>query len=150
MTKQMNKLILSLSILVVAGCAGAPMEPQTAATTKTPAVATKTSTVEERAQRRWDLMLAGRLEGAYDMLTATSREAVSLDQYRSGNRGTYWEKVVVTGKNCDGDVCEVELEMTYNLRDITGLKRQLKESWVKSDDQWYLIYVRKTSKTPGK
>jgi uncharacterized protein YceK len=145
MMKRVNGLIFFAVLVIVGGCATAPTETVTAAG-KPAGAAAATATVEERAQQRWNLMLAGRLEAAYDMLTATSRQAVTLEEYRAGNKGTYWEGVVVQGKSCDGDVCEVDLEMTYSLREIKGLKRPVKETWVKSGDQWQMIYARRGSK----
>jgi hypothetical protein len=142
--------VVSISSLVLAACTTAPV---TSAPTAPAASAAKPSNVavefpvevEKRAKLRWDLLMQGKADASYRLLTASSREAVSFDQYRL-IRTQRWTGVQVTGKKCEADSCEVDIELTYDInKDLTGLKRALKETWLKAaDGNWFYVFARRT------
>jgi hypothetical protein len=132
------KKIISFSFIVLAlsGCAvtNPVVENKVSA-------ATKIESVEMRAQQRWDFLLKGEHEKAYSYLTATSRESVSIEQFKVRNKAAYWKSIKVKESQCDTSSCTVTLDMVYDLRDVTGLKRELKEIWVNTGANWEMVYT---------
>jgi hypothetical protein len=115
---------------VVAGCAGGPGglsgPPEQA--------------VAERAQLRWDALVAGDLEKAYGYLSPATRQVVTLVGYSSATRVGFWKKAKVEKVECPAaDLCEVHLTVEY--RRAATIATPLKESWTRSQGEWW--YVQK-------
>jgi hypothetical protein len=147
--------VVCISSLVLAACTTAPVTSAPtapAASAAKPAAAKPSNAavefpveVEKRAKLRWDLLMQGKADASYSLLTSSSREAVTLEQYRP-LRTQRWTGVQVTGKKCEADSCEVDIELTYDInKDLTGLKRALKETWLKAaDGNWFYVFARRT------
>jgi hypothetical protein len=138
MTKNNNRrsypliLILLSSLLLLSGCA----------TTQTP-----TESIEQRAMGRWDALLSGDVEAAYEYLSPGYRSSVSLLQY---HRTLLLSKVKWTGAkyikgDCEETVCNVKISLSFNVYGaVPGVstfpsKQSIGESWVLFDGTWYLV-----------
>jgi hypothetical protein len=123
------------------GCATAPQAP-------TPATAPVDAArvVEERAKARWSALIKGDLPAAYAMLSPASRGAVTLTNFLAQHaKGTlYWRKADQAKAECEAESCTVTVTLEYDLRDaVKGLKRDIKETWVRDEGQWWLVYSQR-------
>jgi hypothetical protein len=113
-----------------------------ATTPKTP-----TQTLEERAQARWQLLIAGDVGGAYQYLSPGYRTMNSRDAYaaRLGRRQVQWLDAKVESTNCpEGEAyCDVIVALTYEVRSTLprvgrmGTTSQLVERWIQDGGQWF-------------
>jgi hypothetical protein len=117
---------------LMAGCAGVPpvAVPQRSSSPE--------EIVGERAQERWEALLAGNLGKAYSFLSPASRQINSLDSYSSSVRVGFWKKARVERVTCpEADLCEVHLVVEY----VRGsaISTPLLESWAQSGGQWWYV-----------
>lgn len=103
-------------------------------------------TVEQRAQARWDALIAHQADKAYDYLTPGYRQTHARDKYveEMNNRPVRWQNAKVNGKECDGDRCSVEVVVGYNvpLNPSMGAVKSLapqKETWLRVKGVWYFL-----------
>lgn len=101
--------------------------------------------VEERAQARWDALLAGNTELAYEFTNPGFRSAISPEGYHHRvASGTRWIAARVERVECEQRRCEVSVDVTYQLTEPDlGLdfEETFEEIWIFVDDQWW-IYQR--------
>lgn len=123
---------LALAVLL-AGCG--------AMTTKgvDPAVA-----LEKRAVERWQLLIEGKPEQAYDYLTPGYRATRSREAYAQAFKPGVlrWQSVEWRRAECpEPDSCEARLIVTYTVtmpRAGDGFSlREIKERWLNVDGEWY-------------
>lgn len=129
---QGSKAVAAGSILaafLVASCGTAPTREEAS-----PEVA-----VKQRAQARWDAMVAGDLPKAYSYMSPASREVISLEAFRNSVRLGFWKKAEVTGVTCEKDACDVVVQLTYSYRGSTT-QTPARETWVKSDGAWWHVF----------
>jgi len=133
-----------LAALALAACATAPA-PVPSRDEAPPAPFP--SDVEGRAQARWDLLVSGHPDRAWDLLSPSSRELQTREQYAAvvGNRPVRWLGGEVIGKKCDGDSCTVAVKVRYkaeipqsNAGPIESIA-YLDERWIRSDGEWFLV-----------
>lgn len=125
---------LAAAALLLAGCA--------ATTPKTPEQA-----VAERAQARWDALLARDYETAYTYFSPGFRSSVDLDAYRTqrSRQRVRWTEADLLGVECDGQVCQAEVRVAYEYRmPVQGVgtvtsRRPLSENWIRADGKWYYV-----------
>ena len=86
--------------------------------------------VAERATARWQALIKGDLDRAYDFLSQSSKETTPLDRYKAKIKNNIWKAVEVKTVDCEANVCKVDLEITYDLKAYKGIKTDLTESWV--------------------
>ncbi len=98
--------------------------------------------VLERAQARWNSLLARDWNAAYPYLTAAYREVVPLSRY--GNQFTgpvQWESAKATGASCEEKRCTVKVEVGFRTLLPGHMDRLTKtfvdEVWILEDGQWY-------------
>lgn len=135
MSKRLQSLGLLICAAVLAGCAGAPNG------------AVPEQTVEERAQERWNFIVAREYGEAWNYQTpafrqSTSREDFAFDMVR---RRVRWTDAVVSGAECEGDRCEVAVTVSYTpvggpsqFRDMV-LSRDRTETWIRLEGQWWHV-----------
>jgi hypothetical protein len=131
----MSRIILILTLAaLVAGCAGAPARPA--------------GSPLERAQARWDLVIAGETAKAYDYLTPGFRSMTSREQYVSSQalRPVRRKQARVTGADCpEGELhCDVAVELDVEVppgfvpgRSRTRTTAMVTERWLLLDGAWY-------------
>lgn len=104
--------------------------------------------VEGRAQARWDALIAGDYEAAYDLYSPGFREAVTFEAFRAQQhlRTVEWIEARVVGATCEEeDACEVRSTVTYGTnRPMRGVSRiesatSVTERWVRLGGAWYFV-----------
>ncbi|MDO8862521.1 hypothetical protein Q6D67_12490 [Haliea sp. E1-2-M8] len=101
---------------------------------------TSEQVVAQRAQAHMDLLLAGNFEKALNYTTPAYRTGRGLKTYTRSHVGvTSWNKAEVSSVVCEGDRCEVAIEVTYQTFG-SGFEntRSREERWIRVDGSWYL------------
>jgi hypothetical protein len=103
--------------------------------------------VEERAQVRWDLLVARRADRAWDLLSPGARAAQKREEYAAlfSHRPVTWLSAKVDSKKCDADSCTLKVEVRYKAeipQSSAGpieSTAYLEERWIRVDGAWYLV-----------
>jgi hypothetical protein len=114
---------------MLAGCAGGPS-----------AGAAPEEVVKQRAQQRWDAMVAGDLTKAYTYMSPASRQSISPELFRNSIRLGFWKSAVVEGATCEQDACQVVVQVGYQYRGST-VRAPVRETWVKSEGEWWHVFT---------
>lgn len=114
----------------------------------------KAAAPEVRAVERWNLLIAKQAEKAYDYLTPGKRATDPRDDYaqRMNNRPVRWDKVTVTGKECETtDSCVVNLQLDITVPIGGSMIPSLSfvsESWIRdADGAWYFLGAAQPKET---
>lgn len=109
------------------------------------------SSLEDRAQARWDALIESDWETAYNYLSPGARSALSQEAYAKvlEARTIRWVAAQVSvPESCtpETQACTVPVEISYTVnRGVPGLRRQItltkadSESWIYSDRAWYFV-----------
>lgn len=103
--------------------------------------------IAERAQARWDALVAGDLDTAYGYLSPAYRSSVSSMQYQ---RRILLQKVRWTGaeyidSDCLEESCKVRISLDFSLIGaLPGVRRfngtqEIEETWIKSGGKWWYV-----------
>lgn len=99
-----------------------------------------------RSAMRWNLIIEGKPELAYDYLSPGYRATRERDDYanRIRNRPVKWTKIAYVDHDCgSSDACSVKLNIDFklNMPQVGEVESTdvLIEQWVKSDGQWYFL-----------
>jgi hypothetical protein len=99
--------------------------------------------VSLRARERWDLLMTGQVDKAYDYLSPASRVTVTREAFRKrSSGGQWWRRFEVEKVDCGKDTCRVTISLEYDLKDIKGLKRSIDETWVEDQGVWWLVAAK--------
>jgi len=90
----------------------------------------KQKVVAERAQARWDLLIKGDVDGAYQYLTTGSKAAVSVTVYKAKIKPGLWRGAKVDKVVCAAEVCKVEMMITYDFARMKGIETPVPETWI--------------------
>lgn len=127
-------LVVFAGLWMLSGCAGMQPAPVDASTQ-----------VRERAEQRWQHLLAGRLDEAYAYLSPGSRERVTAAYYKGSLKPGMWRGAKVAGVECAADVCKVQVQLAYEYM-RPGVKyesvRSLDETWLREGGQWWYLLPR--------
>jgi hypothetical protein len=137
MNKTPQKFALVATILMMTACAGV---------TKTPV-----ETLEQRVQGRWDAVISGDYQTAYQYMSPGQREVVSYEMYLKSVfartvRWTGGEFREVVG--CEESACKVRTAITYEVSGLTpgqgrfSSVRAVIEDWIQIDGVWYFVPPR--------
>ena len=114
----------------LAGCAS--LSPESSAEAKQKVVA-------EKAEARWQLLLKGDLDGAYQFLSAGSKAATPLALYKAKVKPGLWRAAKVDKVSCEAELCKVEMLITYDYRNVKGIETPLPETWIiENGSAWYV------------
>ena len=103
--------------------------------------------IEYRAQARWDTLLSGDLNGAYQYLSPGYRSSVASDEYQRAvlTQKVRWTKAKYIKSDCLTNTCKVEILLDYSLvspfqgvRKFNG-QQTIIENWVKVNAQWWYV-----------
>lgn len=100
-----------------------------------------TTTVQERAQARWNALVAGQIDKAYTYTAPSFRAITSYDSYRSSfGSGASWKAADVIDVNCEPERCEVDVRLRIQLpvRSAGPITTDTKEVWIRENGQWWL------------
>ena len=100
----------------------------------------KSAAVRERAEARWQALIRDDIPAAYGYLSPTTREVVSLDQYKAKvARGTFRE-VRIDDVKCEAELCKVSVWLTFDRPRMKGMVTPLEETWIIERGQFWYVY----------
>lgn len=116
------------ALVVLAGCATAPAAPE--------------QQVAGLAGQRWQHLIGGEWQKAYDMLSPAYRQLHDLRQYQSGFSGAVqWRRADVASVACEPERCEVRIELTvaspFARRPGETISTFFTETWLQEEGRWY-------------
>jgi hypothetical protein len=119
------------AIAAVAGCASlAPGKPE--------------EVVRQRAQARWDALLAGEWKTAYGYMSPSYRALVEEKRFANQfGSGAGWVSAEVFKVTCADEKCTVVMEVKF--KPILGMRAgnvattSFEESWIREDGQWWMF-----------
>lgn len=120
-----------VALVALAGCAGlsADASPET-----------KQKAVAERAQARWQALINGDLDAAYQYLSAGSKATTTLDGYKAKIRRGSWRQAKLDKVECEREVCQVTMVITYDMPRMKGIETPVPESWIiENGTAWYIF-----------
>jgi hypothetical protein len=107
----------------------------------------KAAVVKERSQARWQALIKGDLDAAYAYLSPGSKAATSIEAYRRQIHPGMWRSVKVDSVECEGELCSVKLQLTYDVprgpmspRPITGIETPIGERWIIENGSAWFVY----------
>jgi hypothetical protein len=134
------------------GTASAGATPTTAkapsAGSKAPAKSAKGVPPEDRAVERWQLLIDGKGEQAWDYLSPGARSTKPREVYgkEMAERPVHWISVQKEDKACESDSnCVIRSMVEYELRgaragtDAMRVPKRIDEVWIKIDEVWYFV-----------
>ena len=98
--------------------------------------------VAERAQTRWDALLAGDFETAYSFATPSYRGVVDAVRFQQGLGGhASWLGAKVREVTCRDDVCEAMVRLKYRspLPPRMEFETDDIERWLSEDGEWWIF-----------
>ena len=95
----------------------------------------KQKVVAERAQARWELLIKGDVDGAYQYLSAGSKAATPLGLYKGKIKPGMWRGAKVDKVECEAEICKVQMLVTYDFRaarggGMKGIETPVLETWI--------------------
>lgn len=108
---------------------------------------TQVQNVEQRAQQRWDALLAGDFEKAYGFYSPGYRSSHSRVDFELAIRShrVAWTAAKVQESQCDGDACTVMTKIGYRVGSpVPGVpkwesERRMEERWIRTQGQWWFV-----------
>jgi len=122
-----------LALAALAGCAGvgglsADSPPDV-----------KRDAVAARARARWDRLINRDVAGAYEFLSPASRATMPLDLYKAKHKVGLYKAVKVNDVKCEADTCTVDLSLTYDYKRVKGVATPVREKWIITQGQAWLV-----------
>ena len=105
------------------------------------------NSIVERAQDRWDALLAGDFETAYGFYSPGYRSSRSVFDlaFEIRSRRVQWVSAEYRDHSCDERVCTVNFEVGFKvIKPVRGLPEWessslVDEKWVKTEGQWWYL-----------
>ena len=95
--------------------------------------------VAEKAQKRWNALVAGDFKAAYEMISPAGRSIVTQEGWSGTLKRGFWKDARVTEVTCASpELCEVRLEIEYDYRG-RRTRTPFEEKWVKQDSAWWFL-----------
>jgi hypothetical protein len=123
-----------ITSLALAGCAGmarlsADSSPEA-----------KREAVSARAEARWQALIKGDLDAAYQYLSPGSRATIPLDVYKATHKVGLYRGAKVDSVACEAAACKVVMLIRYDFKSFKGVETRLTEQWVIEGGQaWILV-----------
>jgi hypothetical protein len=103
--------------------------------------------VPERAQDRWDALLAGDYETAYAFYSPGYRSTASVFDlaFKIRSQRVQWVSAEYRDHSCNESVCTVNFMVGFKIiKPVKGLKvwensSPVEEKWVKTEGQWWYL-----------
>ena len=98
--------------------------------------------VAERAQARWDALLAGDFETAYSFASPSYRDIVDAVRFQQSLGGhASWLGAKVREVTCREDVCEAMVRLKYRspLPPRMEFETDDIERWLSEDGEWWIF-----------
>ncbi len=118
-----------------------------ACASKAPAPESPENSIAERAQDRWDALLAGDFETAYAFYSPGYRSTTSVVDlaFELRSRRVFWTSAQYREHSCLENTCTVVFDVGYTInRPVPGLTKwdsseTMEEKWIKTDGQWWFL-----------
>jgi hypothetical protein len=95
--------------------------------------------VAQRAQSRWDAVVADRLTEAYQYFSPSSRETMRYENYVRSARVGFYKAAKVDKVVCSTeDSCVAHVTVEYEFKG-SRVQSPLRETWVRKDGNWWYI-----------
>lgn len=127
----LHALALGAVLLALAACGGS----------RNP---TDVDSIDRRAVERWQYLIDGKAELAWDYLTPGARAQKDRDEYAAdmNNRPVRWTAARFVGKDCDEERCAVQVEVDFSLPMPRGggtidSSQIQNEVWLRLDEGWF-------------
>jgi predicted small secreted protein len=137
-SRQGTMALLAISLAAsLAGCAsmsggGKDLAPEA-----------KQALVSERINARWNALIKGDLDRAYTFMSAGSQEAMPLKLYKEKIKPGMWRAVKIDSMNCDAEICQVKMTLTYDHKMMKGVQTPFQETWIlEKGNAWYVYRDR--------
>jgi hypothetical protein len=99
----------------------------------------KQKVVAEKATQRWQLLMKGDVDGAYQFLSAGSKAATPLPLYKAKVKPGLWRDAKVEKVSCEAELCKVDMLITYDYRNMKGIETPFPETWIiENGSAWYV------------
>lgn len=103
--------------------------------------------VLERAQERWDAVIAGDLETAYTYYSPGFRATTSLIDYGVSmkTRKVRWTSATYKNHECEENRCSVNFDVGFKVgTPVPGLtvyegSQGVEDRWIRTDGQWWYV-----------
>jgi hypothetical protein len=103
--------------------------------------------IKQRAQARWDAVMAGDYDTAYGFYTPGYRSSHTRVDFEIEMRvrRIEWTSAEVQESSCEADVCTVVTRVGYMVkRAVPGVpvwnsKKNLEEKWVRTQGTWWFL-----------
>lgn len=126
-------LVFTLSGLFLTACASQTAEPENA--------------ISERAQSRWDALLAGDFETAHAFFSPGYRSKVSVIDFavKVRTQPVRWTSAEYLDHSCTETTCTVRFNIGYTVaRPVAGIDKWngtsiTEEKWIKTEGQWWYL-----------
>ncbi len=137
-SRQRRMALLAISLAAsLAGCAsmsgdGKDLAPEA-----------KQALVSERINARWNALIKGDLDRAYTFMSAGSQEAMPLRLYKEKIKPGMWRAVKIDSMNCDAEICQAKMTLTYDHKMMKGVQTPFQETWIlEKGNAWYVYRDR--------
>ena len=103
----------------------------------------KQALVTERINARWNALIKGDLDRAYTFMSAGSQEAMPLKLYKERIKPGMWRAVKIDSMNCDAEICQAKMTLTYDHKMMKGVQTPFEETWIlEKGNAWYVYRDR--------
>lgn len=125
----MKPIVASLLVVMFAGCAS-------------PVSQTPEGAVKARATARWQLLLKGDLDKAYQYESPSFRSITSLESFKGRLSGkVQWVGAEVVDTKCEVQKCNAKVRIDAKVflagRNGSTISTHVDEPWVLEDNQWW-------------
>lgn len=131
----MRAVFIAVAVAFLGGCATQAGDQKATSG----AVLTPQQAVMARAQARWDALLAGDVDKAYEFISPGARLAMPVAAYRQRVNPQYWRGTKVKDASCEAEICEVRLDFDYQLQGLP-LSQVITEKWILDGGNWWFVY----------
>jgi len=140
----MNNKSLMARVAAVAGAMAFAMLAGCATVAPTP---TTEDTVVQRAQARWDTLLAGDYETAYSYYSPGFRSKASVTdlEIKMKLQRVRWTSATYRDHTCSGEACTVRFDVNYEVSaPVPGVSTWkgidlIEEQWVRTGGEWWYV-----------
>jgi len=134
------RVVATSTLVGLAACASVPGGGERAPAALPSTAEARQALVKQRAEARWELLIKGDFDGAYQFMSAGSRETTSLERFKANIRHNAFRAIKTESVTCDGDACTVRLALTYDHSSMKGIVTAVMESWIIDGSQaWYVF-----------
>lgn len=132
----LSKIGVALLFAGLAGCAssGGGGIASTVAGTAPPEAK---AVVADLAAARWQLLIAGNVEKAYEYLSPGFRAIMPPNVYKARTKPGMWKNAKVDAVECEQDRCVVTVAITYSYGKLQAIETPLQEVWLREEGKWW-------------